>query len=208
MRVGVFGGAFNPPHVGHLVCAQEAHHALGLDVVVFVPVGDPPHRVLEDDPGREARLTMCEYAISADGRFRLSRAEVDREGKSYTADTLRELRERSPDDELVLILGADAARGLPSWHEPDVVVAHVAAIGVAEREGIDREQVVEGVKAVPGAVDKLAFFDMPRLDVSSSLVRRRAAAGRPIRYLVPDKVAGYIGAQSLYGASAPVGAGR
>jgi len=190
VRVGVFGGAFNPPHVGHLVCAQEAHHALGLDVVVFVPVGDPPHRVLEDDPGREARLTMCEYAISADGRFRLSRAEVDREGKSYTADTLRELRERSPDDELVLILGADAA------------------IGVAEREGIDREQVVEGVKAVPGAVDKLAFFDMPRLDVSSSLVRRRAAAGRPIRYLVPDKVAGYIGAQSLYGASAPVGAGR
>lgn len=208
MRVGVFGGAFNPPHVGHLVCAQEAHRALGLDIVVFVPVGDPPHRELADDPGREARLTMCEYAISADGRFRLSRAEIDREGKSYTADTLREFRERAPEDELVLILGADQAGALPAWHEPEVVAAHVATIGVAEREGITREEVTARVAEVPGAAEKLAFFDMPRIDVSSSLVRERAAAGLPIRYLVPDKVAGYIGAQSLYGASAPVGAGR
>ena len=82
MRVGVFGGAFNPPHLGHLVCAQEALVRLGLDLVVWVPVGDPPHRELEADPGAEARLTMCEYAVAADERFRLSRVEVDRGGKS------------------------------------------------------------------------------------------------------------------------------
>lgn len=208
MRVGVFGGAFNPPHAGHLVCAQEAHGALGLDVVVFVPVGDPPHRMLEADPGREARLTMCEYAISADERFRLSRVEVDREGKSYTVDTLRSFAERAPDDELVLILGADQARALPAWHEPAAVAELVAAIAVADRGDADRDDVAARAGDVPGAAAKLAFFDMPRIDVSSSLVRRRAAEGRPIRYLVPDKVASYIGAQSLYGASAPVGSAR
>lgn len=208
MRVGVFGGAFNPPHAGHLACAQEAHGTLGLDVVVFLPVGDPPHRVLDADPGGEARLTMCEYAISADERFRLSRVEVDREGKSYSVDTLRSFAERAPADELVLILGADQARALPTWHEPAAVADIVAAIAVADRGDTDREEVAARVGEVPGAADKLAFFDMPRIDISSSLVRQRAAEGRPIRYLVPDKVASYIGAQSLYGASAPVGSAR
>lgn len=208
MRVGIFGGAFNPPHAAHLVCAQEAHAALALDVVVFVPVGDPPHRALDGDPGGEARLTMCEYAISADDRFRLSRVEVDRGGKSYTVDTLRQFARREPDDELVLILGADQARALPGWHEPAAVVELLAAIGVADRGDADRDDVGARVAEVPGAADKLAFFEMPRIDISSTLVRCRAGEGRPIRYLVPDNVASYIGAQSLYGASAPVGSGR
>ncbi|MEX2196281.1 MAG: nicotinate-nucleotide adenylyltransferase [Thermoleophilaceae bacterium] len=208
MRVGVFGGAFNPPHAGHLVCAQEAHSALGLDLVVFVPVGEPPHRLLEADPGAEARLAMCDHALSADERFRLSRVEVEREGKSYTVDTLRSFAQRAPEDALVLILGADQACALPAWHEPAAVAELVAAIGVADRGDTRRDEVAARMGEVPGAAGKLEFFDMPRMDISSSLVRRRAAQRQPIRYLVPDKVASYIGAQTLYGASAPVGGAR
>jgi len=198
LRIGVFGGAFNPPHVGHLVCAQEAHAQLELDVVVWVPVGRAPHREIPQDPGPEARFEMCEYATAADERFGLSRIEIDREGPSYTVDTLRELRARSAEDELVLILGGDQAAALPSWHEPDEVM-RLAAVAVAERAGSDRERVDA---AIGGRADP-RFFDMPRIDVSSTMVRERAASGRPIRYLVPDKIANFIGAQSLYGASVP-----
>ena len=198
MRIGLFGGAFNPPHVGHLVCAQEAHAQLELDVVVWIPVGRAPHREIPQDPGPEVRLQMCDYATAADERFGLSRIEVDREGPSYTADTLRELRERSPDPELVLILGGDQAAALREWHEPAEVM-RLATIAVAARGEIDRTRVEDAV----GGQAELRFFEMPRIDVSSTMVRERAASGQPIRYLVPDKVANFIGAQSLYGASVP-----
>jgi nicotinate-nucleotide adenylyltransferase len=183
-----------------LVCAQEAHAALGLDAVVFVPVGVAPHRTIDADPGAEVRLTMCEYATSADARLGISRIEIDREGPSYTLETLRELRRRSPDDELFLILGGDQAAALPDWHEPREVLA-LATVAVAERAEHRRDQIAERVASVGG---EAVFFEMPRIDISSTLVRERAAAGRPIRYLVPDKVANYIGGQSLYRASVEV----
>ncbi|MET0972013.1 MAG: nicotinate-nucleotide adenylyltransferase, partial [Thermoleophilaceae bacterium] len=122
MRVGILGGAFNPPHLGHLVCAQEALVQLELDRVLFVPVGVAPHRTLDEDPGPESRLEMVELAIAADERFAASRVEVDREGPSYTSDTLALLATESPDDELFLVLGGDQAAALPSWHEPDKVL--------------------------------------------------------------------------------------
>ena len=192
MRVGILGGVFNPPHIAHLVAAQEAHAQLGLDVVVWVPAGDPPHREIEQDPGAGVRLEMCELAISADARFKLSAMELERPGPSYTVDTLRELAERHPGDELWLILGSDQAAALPDWHDPERVV-ELARIAVFERPGTPRENVRSEV----------TWLDMPLLDVSSTLIRRRAAAGRPIRYLVPDKVAHFIGARSLYGSSVP-----
>jgi nicotinate-nucleotide adenylyltransferase len=198
LRIGLFGGAFNPPHVGHLVCAQEAHGQLDLDVVVWVPVGRAPHREIPQDPGPEARFQMCDYATAADERFGVSRIEVDRDGPSYTADTLRELSERSPDDDLVLILGGDQAAALPTWHQPDEVM-RLATVAVAERADSDRARVEAALADGPEPV----FFDMPRIDVSSTMVRQRAASRLPIRYLVPDKVANFIGAQSLYGASVP-----
>jgi nicotinate-nucleotide adenylyltransferase len=203
-RLGIFGGAFNPPHLGHLILAQEAHSQLGLDTVVLVPFGEPAHRRLEDDPGPEARLSMCEYAVAEDARFGVSRIEIDRPGPSYTVDTLRELRERAPDDELFLLIGGDQAASLAAWREPEEVLS-LAVTAVAERDQWRREEIVERLGSL-GPPERIVFFDMPRIDISSTLVRRRAAAGRPICYLVPDKVANYIGAQSLYGASAPVGA--
>ena len=198
MRVGIYGGVFNPPHHGHLIAAQEAYVQLGLDVVVWIPVGEAPHRAIDGDPGAEARFEMVELATSADERFRVSRIELERDGPSYTVDTLRALREREPDAELFLILGGDQALALPSWHDPEGVLEQ-ATIAVFERGSSNRNAIAIKLGRLRGA-DRVRFLEMPRVDISSTLVRRRAAAGRPIRYLVPDKVANFIGAQSLYGA--------
>jgi nicotinate-nucleotide adenylyltransferase len=200
LRIGIFGGAFNPPHIGHLVCAQEALLQLGLERVLFVPMGQPPHREIEADPGGEARLELCEAAIEGDERFSASRMELDREGPSYTVETLRALREESPEDELFLILGGDQAAALAQWHEPEAVL-ELATICVVERVGHSRSAIGIQLSRLRGA-DAVRFLEMPVMQVSSTSVRRRVAAGQPIRYLVPDRVSEYIEAHSLYGAPA------
>ncbi|MGH2781133.1 MAG: nicotinate-nucleotide adenylyltransferase [Solirubrobacterales bacterium] len=200
MRSGILGGAFNPPHVGHLVCAQEALVQLELERVMLMPVGQAPHRSLEGDPGAEARLEMVELAVSDDRRFEVSRAELDRSGPSYMADTLRELRDGAPDDELFLILGGDQAAALPTWHEPEAVLS-LATVAVVERTNWSRSAIGIKIGRLRGA-DRIRYLDMPVIQVSSSAIRRRVAEGRPIRYLVPDKVASYIEAKRLYGAGA------
>lgn len=172
--------------------------------MVLVPYGEPSHRRLDQDPGADVRLTMCEYAIAADGRFGVSRIEIDRGGPVYTVDTLRELRSRAPDDELVLLVGGDQAAALGSWRDPQEIMS-LATLGVAERDEWRREEIAERLGSLCDP-DRIEFFEMPRIEVSSTMIRARAAHGRPIRYLVPDKVANFIGAQSLYGSSAPVGA--
>jgi nicotinate-nucleotide adenylyltransferase len=193
------GGVFNPPHLGHLICAQEAHGQLGLDRVLLLPVGQATHREVDQDPGRPVRASMCELAVGTDARFGVSRAEVDRPGPSYTVDTLRALSSQAPEDELTVILGADQASNLPSWREPESVLG-LARMAVAEREGLEREAVLRSLEGLDGR-DRIEFFDMPRIDISSSLVRERAASGRSIRYLVPDEVAEYVQSRGLYGAS-------
>jgi nicotinate-nucleotide adenylyltransferase len=203
-RVGVLGGTFNPPHVAHLVCAQEALAQLGLARVLFVPVHAPPHKEAEDDPGVEHRVELCQRAVAGDERFAVSRVDADRPGPSYTVDTLRALRATLPEDELTFIVGGDMAYSLPAWREPAIVL-ELAEMGVAEREGVRRADIAERLEALPRAAARLRFFDMPRLDVSSSLVRQRVATGRPIRYLVPDAVAAYIERERLYGARAGAG---
>jgi nicotinate-nucleotide adenylyltransferase len=199
LRVGILGGAFNPPHVGHLVCAQEAVVQLELEKVVFMPVGVAPHRELQDDPGAEARLEMVELAVGDDARFATSRAELDRPGPSYTADTLRDLHSQSPDDEFFLILGGDQAAALPRWHEPETVLS-LATVAVVERSNWSRNAIGITIGRLPGA-ERIRYLDMPVMQVSSSAIRRRVASGLPIRYLVPDKVANHIGSKGLYGAA-------
>ena len=196
MRIGVFGGAFNPPHLGHLVCAQEVLLQLGLERVLFVPVGQPPHREIGDDPGSEVRLEMVELAIAGDERFVLSRIEVDREGPSYTSDTLELLRAESPDDELFLILGGDQAAALPSWHEPEKVLER-ATVAAVERVGWSRSAIGIKLARLRGA-DRVRHVDMPVIQISSTGIRRRVREGRPIRYLVPPAVEEYIGSHELY----------
>jgi len=199
-RVGLLGGTFNPPHFGHLVCAQEALVALELDRVLLVPAGVPPHKEVEAEPGVEHRVAMCEAAIAGDDRFAVSRADVDRTGPAYTVELLRTLRDAAPGDELWFVVGGDMAYSLPAWREPEAVLS-LARLAVAEREGVRRADIAERLAALGGAADRVDFFEMPRLDISSSRLRRRAAAGGPLRFLVPDAVAEYIAREGLYRAA-------
>ena len=201
MRVGILGGAFNPPHIGHLVCAQEAIGQLDLEKVVFVPTARPPHREIEQDPGIEVRVELCEAAIAGDDRFQLSRIELDREGPSYTVDTLREMHKASPGDELFLLMGGDQAAALSDWHEPEEVLK-LAVVAAVERVGHSRNAISIKLGRLKGARD-VVVLAMPVMQVSSSLVRRRVADGKPIRYLVPDRVEEYIRERNLYGAPTP-----
>jgi nicotinate-nucleotide adenylyltransferase len=195
-RIGILGGSFNPPHVAHLVCAQEAAARLELARVLLMPVSAPPHKRLDDDPGPDVRLALCRLAAGDDDRLEASDLEVARGGASYTVDTLAQLHELRPGDELTWIAGGDIAASLPTWREPERVLS-LARLAVAEREGGARAEIERAVGELGGR-EALTFLDMPRLDVSSSLIRRRVATGLPIRYLVPDAVAAYIGEHGLY----------
>jgi len=197
-RIGLLGGTFNPPHIGHLVCAQEAWSQLGLDRVLLVPVFSPPHKEADGDPGVEARVALCEAAVAGDERLGVSRAEADVPGRSFTVDTLNRLHDARPEDQLTFIVGGDMAASLPQWREPQAIL-ELCTIGAAARDGVGREELLERLDTeLPGAADRIRFFDMPRIDVSSTLIRRRVAAGEPVRYLVPDAVAARIEREGLY----------
>jgi nicotinate-nucleotide adenylyltransferase len=195
-RIGILGGTFNPPHLAHLICAQEAYDQLGLERVVLMPVSVPPHKEAADDPGAEHRLEMCRLAVAKDDRLAVSRLELDRPGPSYTADTLRAIHESAPGDDLTFIVGGVMAHSLPTWREPEAVL-ELATVAVAERSGTRRADIEQRLADLGGA-DRIRFFAMPRIDISSSDVRRRVRDRRPIRYLVPDEVVHYIGAEGLY----------
>jgi nicotinate-nucleotide adenylyltransferase len=198
LRLGLLGGTFNPPHIGHLVCAQEAHAQLGLDRVLLVPVHTPPHKETDGDPGVEVRVALCEAAVAGDERLGVSRAEADVPGRSYTVDTLNRLHDARPDDQLTFIVGGDMAASLPQWREPQAIL-ELCTIGAAARDGVGRDEVLERLeRELPGASSRIEFFDMPRIDISSTLIRRRVAAGEPVRYLVPDGVAATIEREGLY----------
>jgi nicotinate-nucleotide adenylyltransferase len=194
--VGVLGSAFNPPHLGHLALAQEALWQLGLDEVVLMPTGEAPHKRIVDDPGREQRLAMTRLAAADDSRFSVSTLEVDREGPSYTYETLELLAEERGDTDLVFVMGADAAIGLESWREPRRVVER-ARLAIARRAGISDAEVAAVLRSLD-AEDRATMLEMPQFGVSSSAVRERAAAGRPLRYLVPESVARLIEEKGIY----------
>jgi nicotinate-nucleotide adenylyltransferase len=196
-RIGLLGGTFNPPHLAHLVCAQEARARLELDRVLLLPTRIPPHKTIDRDPGAEIRLALCEAAVAGDPRLGASSAEVDVPGSSFTVDTLRRLHDQRPEDDLTFIVGGDMACSLASWHEPETLL-ELAELGVAGREGSRPEDVVAQLAGLRGVPERLRFFAMPRLDISSSAIRERVAAGLPIRYLVPDAVAERIAAEGLY----------
>jgi len=198
LRLGILGGTFNPLHIAHLICAQEAHLQLGLDRVLLIPAAQSPHKPLdEDDPGAEHRLAICRLAVADDPRFEVSPIEVERPGPSYTVDTLEELHSREPDSELYLIVGGDVAAGLPTWREPERVLS-LARLAVAKRRGTARTSIEEALRSLHGG-ERTVFFAMPRIGISSTDIRRRVLMREPIKYLVPDAVASYIGQHRLYG---------
>jgi len=196
-RIGILGGTFNPPHLAHLVCASQAAAQLDLARVLLTPVAQPPHKDAVEDPGAYERLELCRLAVEGDDRLGVCELEVRRGGSSYTVDTLRALHAQTPEDDLTFIVGGDIALGLPSWHEPEAVL-ELATLAVAEREGAPREDVAERLRAHFPDAPPPVFFDMPRLDISSSQIRRFVAEGASITYLVPDPVAERIARGRLY----------
>jgi nicotinate-nucleotide adenylyltransferase len=200
VRLGILGGTFNPPHLGHLVCAQEAYVQLRLDQVMLIPTRVPPHKPVDEEPGAEHRLELCRAAAAEDDRLSVSDLEVRRQGPSYTVDTLEALKSLAPDTELFFILGGDVAAGLPKWHEPERVLS-LATLAVARRRGTSQASVTQALKQLQGG-ERARFFPMPRIGLSSTMVRDRVRDGQPIKYIVPDAVAGYIKKHGLYGGPA------
>jgi nicotinate-nucleotide adenylyltransferase len=194
--MGVLGGAFNPPHIGHLVLAQEAASQLGLTEVLLVPAGEAPHRRIEPEPGREVRLEMTQLAARGDELLSTSDVETSRDGPSFTFRTLELLTDRRPEDELFFLMGADVAAGLEEWREPGRVL-ELARLGIAARPGTALDEAEAALERL-GATDRAEMVRMPEIAVSSTRIRRRVAQGRPIRYLVPDAVRAYIETHGLY----------
>lgn len=198
MRTGIFGGTFNPPHLGHLVCVQEAHIQLGLERVTMIPARIPPHKPVLEEPGIGHRLEMCRLAIAGDERrFDVSDLEARRVGTSYTIDTLEELHAENPDSELHLIVGGDVALAFASWREPERVL-ELATLAVVERPGTARGDVQAALKRVAGG-ERARFFEMPEIGISSTMLRERSRTGVSTRYLMPENVRSYIDQHRLYG---------
>ncbi len=196
MRVGLLGGTFNPPHIAHLVCAQEAYLQLELERLLIVPARTPPHKPVDDEPGIEHRLELCRLAVSGDDRFEICDLEAGRDGPSYTVDTLEELHSQMPDSQPFLIVGADVAVGFSEWREPERVLS-MANLAVAERPGTVRADVEKALGRLSGA-GNARFFDMPEIGISSTMLRERVRAGESTRYLMPDAVREYIDHHGLY----------
>ncbi len=194
MRVGILGGTFDPVHVAHLRLAEDARESFALDEVLFIPAGDPWRKSGRAIAAAKHRLAMLELALAGNDDFGVSDIEVRRKGPTYTADTLEELAGERLDDEFYFIVGADALADLPNWHEPERIVAH-ATLAVAPRELADLNAASLNV---PGLVHRIEPFPMTRMDISSTDIRARVAAGKSIRYLVPAAVERYITEHVLY----------
>ena len=191
-RIGILGGTFDPIHIGHLIIGQEILYRCGLERMVFIPSADPPHKQYPEMATAEARAKMVELAVACNPLFELSRMELDRPGKSYTVETLRTLRRSLESDAgLYLVIGADNAVEMSTWHDPDGVLA-LADVVVVDRPGCDLRRVD------PGLARQMTFIEIPLLEISSTDIRVRLKAGRPIRYLEPKQVARYIEAHGLY----------
>lgn len=188
MRIGVFGGTFDPPHTGHLIVASVAFDALRLDRLIFVPAGVPPHKLGAVVASAEQRLEMVRRAVADDPRFEVDDLELRRQGASYTVDTLRALRAREPEAELFFLLGADQLRELHGWREPDEV-ARLARLAVLSRGG----------DAIPDAGRyRITPVAVPRIDLAATEIRRRVRAGESVRYMVPEGVRKMLERERLY----------
>ena len=198
--VGIFGGTFDPIHVAHLAVAQAAAETLGLECVIFVPAGRPPHKLDAVISPAADRIAMVRLAIEGNDRFAVDSLEIERPGPSYTVDTLEAIHGRRATDgsasDLALIVSAEAYRQLPTWRDP-LRIVELARIVVAPRGGY-ADAGPDAIAGLPGGRERTVFLDKPRLRLSASELRTWASQGRSLRYLVPDAVAAYIGDHGLY----------
>lgn len=185
-KIGILGGTFDPPHIGHLIIANEVLDQVGLDEIRFMPNHEPPHKVRNSGTSIKDRLDMIELAIEGHPYFSIETIELKKEGPSYTYDTIKELKERAAKAEYYFIIGADMVEYLPHWHKIEELIKLVQFIGT-NRPNYELKSTYP-----------IRFVEVPMIEVSSSMIRRRIQTGKTIKYLLPDSVIRYIGEKQLY----------
>jgi len=203
LRVGLLGGSFDPPHIGHLLLAEEARDQLGLSEVRLAPAGRPPHKLELDMTPVADRVRMTELAIADNPSFRLSRVDADRPGPHYTIDMVKLVRDQLPPDaELYFLMGFDSLRDLPKWREPAQLIRAAHLVALTRPDIPIRWESLE--EQLPGVRERVTLLDMPELEIASRDLRERVRKGRSIRYMVTEPVRMYIEERGLYRS----GAGR
>lgn len=196
-RIGIFGGTFDPPHIGHLILAAEARDQMRLDLVLWVLTPDPPHKTGRTISPLATRLELVEAALAADDGFEISRVEIDRPGPHYSVDTVRILGRENPGAELFYLMGGDSLHDLPTWFHPQEFIHTLAGIGVMRRpnDSIDLPWLE---RALPGVTSKVNYVEAPLLEISSTSIRERIAQGQHFRYFLPPAVCEIIQKKGLY----------
>jgi nicotinate-nucleotide adenylyltransferase len=196
-RIGLFGGTFDPPHLGHLILASEARSQLELTRLLWILTPEPPHKQDQVITPIEHRLAMVKLAIADDPTFELSHVELDRPGPHYTLDTVKIIAEQNPDAEIVPIIGGDSLGDLPTWHQPRELLYACHWVGVMRRPG-DETNLEALERELPGISSKVHYVDAPLLEIASREIRSRIANGRSVRYYLPQSVYEYINEHHLY----------
>ena len=197
MKIGIFGGTFDPPHVGHQILAADAQEQLSLDHILWILTPYPPHKTQQKISPIQDRLTMVLLAIAGNPKFSFSRIDVDRPPPHYAVDTMQLLRKSYPRDALIYLMGLDSLNELLTWHEPVKFVYSCDGLAIMKRAGerIDTTSVESGI---PGLTEKIHYLETPVISISGSDIRKRAREGREFRYLVPDSIYHFILNHKLY----------
>ena len=196
-RIGLFGGTFDPPHLGHLILASEAQIQLELDRLLWILTPEPPHKQEQLITSVDDRLAMVQLATADNKSFEISRIELDRPGPHYTLDTINLIAEQNPGADIVPIIGGDSLHDLPKWHEPQKLVYACHWIGVMRRP-YQAANLDELESQLPGIRSKIHYVDAPLLEIASREIRSRIAEGKSVRYYLPASVYEYINQHQLY----------
>lgn len=199
--IGLMGGTFDPIHHAHLIVAEEVRYALNLSEMVFIPAGEPPHKLGRITAPVQDRLAMVELAVASNPHFSVSRVEVDRPGPSYLVDTLYLLKKQwGKDTELFFVIGWDSLEDFPTWYKPAEILEQLTRLVVVHRPGYEEnEEYNRQLEArLPGLLQKMCLVAVPQLDISSTNLRQRIVENRPIKYQTPAEVEAYIQAHHLY----------
>jgi nicotinate-nucleotide adenylyltransferase len=196
-RIGILGGTFDPPHIGHLILAECAADTLHLDKLLLAPAADPPHKLAEHKADVTHRLAMLDLAVSGNPRLTISRVDIDRPGPHYSVDMLQIIQEVYPQAELFFLMGSDSLRDFPKWHCPEVIM-QLCRLAVMQRPGAETIALNMHDQRLPGLSERIVLVDAPMIEISSSTITSRLRNQQSIRYMVPDSVLRYIEVHELY----------
>ena len=196
-KIGIFGGTFDPPHLGHLILASEALEQLKLDHLLWMMTAMPPHKVVSEITPLKQRLELTRAAIAGFSQFELSTLEIDRPGPHYSVDTVALVKKAQPDAQIYFLMGEDSLRDLPSWHEPDRMIAMCEGLGIMRRPG--SEAVLKELESsFPNIRQKVTWFNTPQVDISSHDIRQRIKEKRTYQFFIPEAVFNLIDEKNYY----------